>query len=383
MGTGPNEYEQGCNMYFLTEDERRLLFRKILPEARAEGVADDLRGWNWNRPPLCPIYEGRLSVFEVASQLCASGRDVYLRRVLGPEGTGRVARATGRAKNGDASLYHVARAVVVEAKRIIYEQGALCLPMLEMLTRLADGVWNGWAPGLPTAGGKPGVSAGVGGVYQIGVTSEVGSTTSGEVQARDNGRGVQAAVGVEAKVESVADRRAPSASLLWEFEARRVLAAVEEVLSKAPALGPDGLVSRALPVVVGCRLEGSLLGLASSAVDMLMLGTPVPFVARFGPRRDFHRLIVTGFALMAESMWECPVDIGCVAYVRFKEGQVTVERELVFVGDELRQEFVEARDEKMRLVEEEIDPGLPMECYKRCGFYGYCHARDHGYNPDR
>jgi len=43
------------------------------------------------------------------------------------------------------------------------------------------------------------------------------------------------------------------------------------------------------------------------------------------------------------------------------------------IDDELRQWFIEERDEKMRMIYEEIDPGLG-ECYNYCPIF--CSAGD-------
>ncbi len=56
-------------------------------------------------------------------------------------------------------------------------------------------------------------------------------------------------------------------------------------------------------------------------------------------------------------------------YVGLARGRVTVERDLHVIGDELRQLFIEARDERTRLVEEGIDPGLCVECNDGCWLY--------------
>ena len=69
-------------MYFLNEEEKRLLLRQILPQARQKDIASELRGWNWDKPQLSPIYDTvRLGVAEVANNYCPSNRDLYLRRV--------------------------------------------------------------------------------------------------------------------------------------------------------------------------------------------------------------------------------------------------------------------------------------------------------------
>ncbi len=45
-------------------------------------VSDELRGWNWSEPPLLYPYDKLLSVADIASGFCDSGRHVYLRYVL-------------------------------------------------------------------------------------------------------------------------------------------------------------------------------------------------------------------------------------------------------------------------------------------------------------
>jgi len=69
-------------MYFLSEEEKRLVLRRLAPQARQRGVAGELRGWNWHEPPLSPVFDTRLGVFEVAGQYCPTGRNLYLRWVL-------------------------------------------------------------------------------------------------------------------------------------------------------------------------------------------------------------------------------------------------------------------------------------------------------------
>lgn len=46
-------------------------------------VSPDLRGWSWDREPVAPSYPVRISVHEISNRYCESGRDIYLRYVLG------------------------------------------------------------------------------------------------------------------------------------------------------------------------------------------------------------------------------------------------------------------------------------------------------------
>lgn len=370
-------------MFFLSDDERRLLSRKLWPEVRVSGVAEELRGWNWDKAPLSPIYDCKLSVGEVASQLCSSGRDLYLRRALGLGGD----RTAGKPSPVD-----IVRGVITEAKGIIYEYGAGCVPWL------ADWADMGRSPeengqvsrvgSVPNGNGNGNGNGNRGADYaNIGLIP-VSTTAVGHRNERDtinkdanqvircshvedshdsNGSGGQ----VTRKRTALTQGQIETLTLVREFTARRVVSSVEGALSRYPTVGADSLVTEALPVVAGYRLDGRLLSLASNlCLDALKLGEWVPVVLKFGPRREFHRLIATGYALVMESLWECPVNVGCVTYVKIAKGRVTVERDLFVIGDELRQQFIELRDERARLIEEEIDPGPCAECYKGCPDYG-------------
>lgn len=380
-------------MYFLSSDEREILLRKLLPEARAGSVVEELRGWNWNVPPLAPIYEGKLSVWEVASQLCPTGHDLYLRRVLG---MGPGPGATSEGAGQGSGLHAVVREVITEAKEVIYRWGADCLPALATLansggdarvrSRLAsvDRASPRALSPAPAKAASPAVSSllsemcgeqlivsessldgeklGVGRAAVEGAPALVTAGASELVIHIASDRGQQLASSAAA-----AASRPSAVQELRRFTVRRVMSAVEEVLTKYPKIGVDGLVAAALPVTVGYRLDGSLLGLSSQlSTDVLMVGEAMPVVVRFGSKREFHRLVLTGYALVMESVWGGPVNVGCVVYVSQRRGRVTIEREMHIIGDEVRQQFIELRDERMRILDEEIDPGVSTECERKC-----------------
>lgn len=162
-------------------------------------------------------------------------------------------------------------------------------------------------------------------------------------------------------------------ALLRQFLYHRVVGRVQDVLARQPRVGTDSLVALALPVTVEQQLDGTLLGLSAHlAVDALMAFEPVLFDLKFDRRRDFHRLATAGYALVLESLHEYPVDVGCLVYVRFEGERVLLERDLHLIDDELRQWFVEERDERMHMVTEEIDPGKPDRCADDCPFLVEC-----------
>ncbi len=300
-------------MYFLSDEEWRIATGRLLPQARRHPVHLELRGWSWREPPLSPPYDVPLGAYEIAGKYCPTSRDVYLRRVL------HVTTGPNQAMAEGAALHQALVDVVLAAKRTIYQYGvAGCLAALAELS-------------APTQSAGPSA--------------------------------------VEVEDDSLARKMA----LLKSFEYHRIISRVEDVLARQPRVGTDSLAALALPVTVEQQLDGTLLGLSGHlSTDALTAFDPVVFDVKFGPRRDFHRLSTAAYALVLESLYEHPVDIGCVVYPRFDGGRLLVERDLHLIDDELRQWFIEERDERMRTVSEELDPGTPPECYPSCPCYAVC-----------
>jgi CRISPR-associated protein Csa1 len=302
-------------MYFLSEEEKRYLLRRLLPEARENEVHPELRGWNWHNPPLAPIYDVRLGIYEIAGKYCPTSRDVYLRRVMGIKAPPNALMVEGLV------LHKVVVEIVLGAKRTIYVEGVDCLEGLRALGSPPRSLFDG-----------------------LELTN-----------------GMREELWEKVKV-------------LWEFEHHRILARVEDILARQPHIGPDALVSLALPVVVEQKLDGSFLGLSPHlSVDAFVFSEPMILDFKFGQRRDFHRLATTGYALVMESLYEFPIDVGCVIYPKFRGERLIIRRDFHLIDDELRQWFIEERDERMRMVEEEIDPGKADECYEMCPYWSECH----------
>jgi len=310
-------------VYYLSDEERKEVLRGLLPRSRELGVTEELRGWNWFQPPLEPPFAVRPAMHEVANRYCPTARDLYLRRVC------KVRVQPNSAMVAGSYLHGIAAAAILEAKRLIYSMGVA--RHREIIASLT----------APPAAGSPGhqdVEDGLSGL-------------SADDRAQLEGR----------------------AQVLREFQCMRVAARIEDVLARHPYIGEDSLVALAIPVVTEQRLDGSLLGLSRNlSSDALTFSEPMICDIKFGERRDFHRLSTTGYALVMESIHEYPVNIGCLVYVRFKGDRVFVERDFHVIDDELRQWFVEERDEKTRLIEEEIDPGVAGECPPHCSYAEHC-----------
>lgn len=308
-------------MYFLSDEERKQLARLYLPQTRESGVAEELRGWNWDQPPLQLVYDVPLGVFDVAGHYCANDRDLYFRRVEHRQGTPTLAMLEGKL------LHELLAQVITGSKRFIY------------------------AEGMERVGGLPEYVLGQGTAWLSQKQSSLAS------------------VWPEGGWEEVSER----AQALLRFEVERVWSRVQEALLHQPYIQEDSLVAQALPVVVEQKLNGRFLGLSGMlSTDALTYSEPIVVDLKFGPRRDFYRLATAGYALVLEALHDFPVDIGCIVYAQYKHGRWMVERDLHIIGDELRQRFIEERDEKMRLVYEELDPGRVNDCRVECAYAADC-----------
>ncbi|MEG3070467.1 MAG: type I-A CRISPR-associated protein Cas4/Csa1 [Peptococcaceae bacterium] len=306
-------------MYFLTDEERKQLSKGYLPRSRQMEIAEELRGWNWHQPPLAPVYDQRLALYEVANSYCSTNRDLYLRRIDGIKTRPNAAMIRGK-------IFHdILVRVLVRAKRLIYEKGVGNFQ--EILKQLN-------AP------------------LSLGFLSEY----------QDQ---LQEAEFSELKKKAVT---------LAAFENARVAARVQEILVKQPYIAEDSLAALAIPVVVEQKLDGTFFGLSANlSADAYTFSEPMVLDLKFGRPQKFHQLTTTGYALVMEAIYEYPINLGCLVYAEFKGDRLVVKKDIHVIDEELRQWFIEERDEKMRMVYEEMDPGFG-QCYDSCPYNLQCHG---------
>lgn len=304
-------------MYFLTEEERKLFLRKLLPKSREMAVAEELRGWNWHQPPLEPIYDVKLALYEIAGKYCLTGRDIYLKRVQGVQVKPNKAMLMG------SILHETLLRILTTTKRLIYLKGVEGYQ--EVIENLKQG----------------------------------GEIT---LERYKNNFNEEEFLEIQRKI-----------AIINEFESSRIAARIQEALSKHPYIGEDALVSLVIPVVAEQKLDGSFLGLSHHlSADAFVFSEPMIIDLKFGEQRDFHRLTTTGYAMVMEAMYEYPVNTGCIIYGEFRGNRLVISKDLHIIDDELRQWFIEERDEKMRMVYDEIDPGFAEECPENCPYYKVC-----------
>ncbi|AGB40915.1 CRISPR-associated protein Cas4/Csa1, subtype I-A/APERN [Halobacteroides halobius DSM 5150] len=305
-------------MYFLTSEERQKLVRGLLPKARQMEISDELRGWNWNQPPLEAMYEEKLALYEIAGKYCPTGRDLYLRKVEGVKTEWNQAMIQGKV------LHDTLAELLVKAKKLMYCHGIEGQKIIiEKLQEVSFVALEKWESKLDQE-------------FYLELKEKI--------------------------------------KLMWQFEYNQLVVRMQGLLAKQPYIGVDSLVNLTIPIVVEQKLDGSFLGLSSYlSADAFNYCEPMILDLKFGKPKDFHKLTITGYALVMESIYSYPVSVGCLVYPEFRGDRIVVKKEFEIIDDELRQWFIEERDEKMRMVCEEIDPEVAQNCYQTCPYYEQCY----------
>ena len=128
----------------------------------------------------------------------------------------------------------------------------------------------------------------------------------------------------------------------------------------------------AIPPVIERKVDGSLIGLSRElSVDIY---TPYNAVAdlKTGEVRSFHPYTVAGYALALEAEDNIPINYGIITYVKVFQGIPRFRIKCFVVGNELRREFLEIRDEAYTLLDVGRDPGMPPKCPRYCPYYSVC-----------
>jgi CRISPR-associated protein Csa1 len=307
-------------MYWPSDADRKRFIKSLMPESRAMRVAEHLRGWHWYEPPLKPPFDVSLANYEVVNRYCPTGRDLYMRRVQ------RVMVRANEPMLQGMALHAVVARFIQMARRLLYVHGVAA-----------------W----------------------------------GEAIQPLRETNLEALVRIRLDTTEVPPDLLAQAQAIWGYMLAQLEARVQDALAAQPLLDDDGLVQTVLPFSVEQRLDGSLLGLSRRlSCDALRSVETVVLDLKFGEKRDFHRLATTGYALVLESLHEYPVNVGCTVYARFSGRQLMLERDYHLIDEELRQWHIEARDERMRMVFDEIDPGLPEQCYRLCPYLKACHGAE-------
>ncbi|MGQ9782287.1 MAG: type I-A CRISPR-associated protein Cas4/Csa1, partial [Nitrososphaeria archaeon] len=268
-----------------TDIDRKL--KLLRQEIGERAIVDELRGWNYDKPPLQPLSRSiKFGVSELAGRYCETLRDIYLKRILGLKPPPNVKMIRGTA------LHLTIKDTISDVKKFIYNNPAAT--GTELITNLlSKAERTGWA------------------------AASKAELTINILEQRDK------------------DQLARECSSLYSFLVIQAAAKLDYTLSKYPHAEQDSIVSVAVPPVTERKVDGGLVGLASElSVDMY---APYNAVVDFktGEVRHFHPLTAAGYALALESEENIPIDFGFVIYLKFEKKVPSFNIRYFVVGDEL------------------------------------------------
>ncbi|WP_449462187.1 type I-A CRISPR-associated protein Cas4/Csa1 [Tardisphaera miroshnichenkoae] len=300
---------------FELSDKRLSLLRDELSQLP---ISEEVRGWSYSSPPVRPPSSSAgLTVSELSARYCETLRDVYLRRVKKVQQPFTVKLARG------SVLHEVIRRTVAECKRFIYAE--------------------------PRASGYELIKR-----YEAEGFSEVISPMVGSERGEE------------------VERLEEEARNLHLFLLIQVASRLDDARSRFPHAAEDSLVSAAVPSVSERKVDGSLVGLSRElSVDLYSPYNAVVDV-KTGEERDFHPLTAAGYALALESEGNAEVNYGIITYLKMQGKTPSVSSKYFVIGDEMRREFLEIRDEALEVVRTGRDPGKPDRCPTYCPYYSIC-----------
>jgi CRISPR-associated protein Csa1 len=272
-------------MYYLNEVEHKFLTMGLRPKIRQNPVPEELRGWNWNFPPLKPYYDIKLPMWIICNNYCESGRDVYLYMVEKVRGVENHFIRVGK------ELHRAVAESIQRSKRLEFDHK----PDFEF--EISNQVWN----------------------YTV------------------------------------------SACRMNYLKQR----------SEQPYASEEDVILTSIPFLVEHRMNGELLGCSGLiSVDCYDYLHNMVFDLKFSSPGNF-RLYTTGYALVLESLYEIPVDVGCTIYVSTVDGRLAISKDIHYIDANLRSLWIEERDRKAEIVFNEKKPGV-INCNVNCIFKNYC-----------
>jgi CRISPR-associated protein Csa1 len=305
-----------------SEVDRRL--KLLRDELSQKPTSEELRGWRYDCPPVQPLSQSiKFGVGELAGRYCETLRDIYLKRVLNvrPPPTVKMVRGV--------ALHEIIKNVIFEVKKFIFNNpGSVGLDMLN---------------GLLNKGGELSTSA-----------VAKAESSVGKLSAEEREIILRECLGT------------------YNFLLIQAAAKYDQTLSKYRYAEADSIVNIAVPPVAERKVDGSLVGLSNElSVDIY---TPYNAIIdiKTGEVRRFHPLTAAGYAIAVECDEGIPIDYGFILYLKFERKIPSFMVKYFVVGDELRREFLEFRDEALEIVESGRDPGYPSKCPEFCPYYPVC-----------
>jgi CRISPR-associated protein Csa1 len=288
-------------------------------------ISEEMRGWRWHDYPLQTAYTAPLGVSDITSGLCDSFRIVYLKYV-------EKVKQTNNAELQKGALLHEIHADANEAaKRNIYkiywEHGELKPEQfLQAFTEDKQNI-------LQKAKKK----------YPLIPHTQL-----------------------DAAVQK-----------LWMRATINYTSALNRALTRSKHLNsPDPIASLVAPVITEYPIDGTKIGLTQAIRADGFLPQGIIIEIKTHQPLEANKYALAGYALAYEAQHLTPINYGVFIHVQYnwENSDFTTYAKLTPITDELRQGFIELRDQAQKIVAEKIDPKLPPKCNPRCPYLKHCNT---------
>ncbi len=312
-------------MFFTIDDV--LSINKQLSRRPKEFISDELRGWNWNQPPILHTSTTLLTISDIVS-LCETGRDIYLRRIL---------------KIPEEFNEHLQKGMLIHK---IYERAVKCVKKLLYNEKVDNGIEL--IEAMKSEGRVE--------------FSKLLETTNWSLNREF--------------IESIFWN-------LWLKAATIYSGAFDRVKSRLKSYSYESIVNQVIPLYAEYIIDGSLIGLSSSIRLDALLFPNIPIEIKVGFLSRNCEIALAGYALAIESQFEIPVNFGILIHSSISsDGDVSYVHKIIPISDQLRIEFIHERDRRVEIVDKQLDPGKASKCYTYCPYYNYCMGEKFGKEKD-
>lgn len=154
--------------------------------------------------------------------------------------------------------------------------------------------------------------------------------------------------------EQMVEKLRREAESLYNFLALQAASKYDRILSRITRPDLESIISKIVSIDVERMVNGQLLGLSSDLRIDMFADKRIVVEIKTGDIREFHKYAVVGYALAVEYDLEIPIDYGIASYIHVNgNGYVKIKNKTYSIGDELRREFIEVRDEAFNTIRRE------------------------------
>jgi CRISPR-associated protein Csa1 len=295
-------------MFFTIEDIIRYsrMFRSIPVD-----ISEELRGWNWNTPPLIPTYPIKMAVSDLTNDFCETGRFVYLKYVK------RIPELSQPKLIRGKFIHDTITEASKTAKLLIYS-GHID-NFREKFIENGEIIYNNM------------------------------NTTN-----------------IENAKEIF--------KMIWNYAADVFSSSLTRARSRSPYLSIDSIVALTVPGINEYPIDGTLIGLTKTIRIDNLLPPSIIVEYKTREYQPIHEITLAAYALAYESQYETPINHAILINIKIDEKRKDIKyyEKPIPISDTLRQQFIDLRDNLAKIINDQIDPGKPKNCSLDCPYFKIC-----------